>query len=150
MPWYMTEYVVDWSHRPAGKATPGNYGAYLWANNRRHALRVAAARGLNERIIAPAGNGKIADYFPADLMCQRYMQSKTLATFTDAMHALSYLGMLALASGRASPHEIVGDNGILHGFIHLRLRRAFCSKWPDLRFEIQEVQRRVPGYLRKR
>jgi hypothetical protein len=151
MPWYMTEYKADWSRRPPGWAFSGNYGAYLWARNRERAGRVAKLRGLNERIICQSGSKdrERGDYFPASRMCDRYIQNRSLSTFTDAVHALAFLGMLALASKRARPEQIIGDQGILHEFIHLRLRGALISGgWERVRADVVSIEKRVPGYLR--
>lgn len=143
MPWFLTEYQPNWKASPrSSRVKVGNFGANLWAADHKHAGRVAKRRGMGERVIS--GGSSSRPYFPASRICDRYEQERTPKHFRDACHALSYLGMVALASRAATAPEVLGDEGILHDFIHPRSGRDHYS---DLRKKIVAIERRVPGYL---
>lgn len=134
MPWYMTDYRANWRGQDADEksCSVGAYGGHLWARSMRAAKRIAEARGLGERVVS---RGFIKDPYK---VASEMFRSK--APFEEKIHALCYLGMIAIASGVATPQEIIGDEGIVHKACHRRDKKTLLAR-------IEEIERRVPGYL---
>lgn len=83
--------------------------------------------------------GKSLPYIPASkmLMKRHWKMSGAL----NVVHALCYLGQIALASGVATTQEVLGDQGFIHEYAHRVSRRALAKR-------VSEIERRVPGYLK--
>lgn len=141
--WYLTEYRANWV--PIGKdeeiAPPGAYGAHVYASSLKEAKKLCRLRGLGERIVFERGT-KAAPYRRAsDLLKARTVSGRRKSEKT-VLHGLSFLGMLALASGVATIQEILGDEGFIHNFCHGHTRAIVLAK-------VLEIEKRVPGYWPK-
>jgi len=137
MPWFLTEYRANWrTHDPKEDVcAPGSYGAHLWAGSFRTAKRRAIERGMGERVVSKGFKGP-APYKPASKM----MRSKKYSQ-TEKIHALCYLGQIAIASGAVPAQDIIGDKGIVHDFCHGANRdKGFLEK-------VKYIESVTPGYL---
>ena len=139
---FLTSYWAD-LERPRGPADDlnGRFGHYIFARNRRHALKLARQRGLGERLEGEVSKPVIYS-IPSKLLAKRL---RTRAQALDAIHSLTFLCHLALSSGVAKPYQITGDKGVLHDAIH-----SLCFGQPRRRAliaRVQELEARVPGFL---
>lgn len=134
MPWFLTDYRANWRRQDdhEEEAGVGAYGAHLWAKNEKHADWVAKVRGMGERVISTGS--RRTPYKTASEM----LRSRKPAT--DKVHALCFLGQIALASGVATAQEIVGDEGIIHDFCHSGATKR-------LKENVARIERITPGYL---
>lgn len=132
MPCYLTEYPMG-EHK---------YACSLFAKSKRHAASVAKKRGMGEAIIGK--ESKSAAHVPASRMLRS-------ARYTDAdkLHAVTFLCMLAHSSGVASWRETIGDEGVLHEFIHHMAGAVYDTRKRRKRMisRVEELEKRVPGYL---
>lgn len=135
VPWFLTDYRANWRRQDDYEdvAQPGAYGAYLWARNFRHAKKVALRRGMGERVVSTGNNGP-APYKTASEM----LRSRKPAH--EKVHALCFLGQIALASGVATAQEIIGDEGIVHDYCHYGAVKR-------VKENVARIERITPGYL---
>lgn len=105
MPWFLCEYRQDGT----------KFGSDIWANSWSHARRLATIRGAGETVIGQGGKKRPFYPFPSELLRRRSM---TKQQALDAVHGCTFLGFLALKSGRANVDEVLGDRGFVHETIH--------------------------------
>lgn len=141
MPWFLTDYRSNWAPHEEDGAI-GHYGANLWARSAKYAAQVARDRGMGEIVISSGSSGKPYRYASEWLRIKPKTRAKQHALFRDTLHALCYLSQIALASKVAQPWEIVGDEGIIHDFVHQRERNM-----KRLLAQVIAIEHRVPGYL---
>jgi len=141
MPWYLTVYNADGSE-PDVNNVVGSYSGDVWARSARHARQVAKRRGLGERILGETGRRRPPWTLPSEWIAKRKLRD------ADVFHALCWLGHLALKSGVATADELLGDNGLIHEYAHMRswggrtgLRRR------DLIAKAREIEGRIPGFV---
>lgn len=139
MPWFMTAYMADGTPPPDDLI--GAYGGYLWANDLRHAKRVAKRRGLNERVEGEmTKNPRRRVYtLPSQWLAKRKPRD------ADVMHALCWLGHMALKSGAATADELLGDEGLIHEFVHMR--SGLSGRRKKLIAMAAKFEARIPGML---
>lgn len=109
------------------------YGCHFWASSDRNAKRIVKQRGMGE-IITGVGFAAGAPYKTASEMLRSRKPT------TDKVHALCFLGQIAMASGVATAQEIVGDEGIIHDFCHSGATKR-------LKENVARIERITPGYL---
>ena len=141
----MRRYVTEYWTNPAKQrgpvsATNAKYGSHLWARSMSDAEKIAKARGMGEKITG-WGRGRVGEPLPSDMLAKR---NATPQQKIETLHAITFLGYVALQSEAAEPWEIVGDNGILHEAIHLfefggRDRKRLVQMCRD-------IESRVPGF----
>lgn len=137
--WFRTQYRGNWVQLPKAdrRGRPGTYSGSLWARSMADAHRIVLRRGLGEIVLWPLGTPK--QYVYASDLIVKKIGTSGKAGEKRKLHALCYLGMLALASGVATVQEVIGDNGFIHEFCHGKNRH-------ELRIRIRAIERRVPGY----
>lgn len=143
MPFYRTEYWANPAvQRGPISATNAKYGAYLYARSWPHAEKVAKARGMGEVIGGVVRMRKFDHECPSTLLNGL---NKTEAAKLRTLHAISFLGYIAVQSEAAEPWEILGDKGLLHEVVHLFSFGGI--KKARLVEKCREIERRVPGFL---
>jgi hypothetical protein len=141
MPWFSTCYRANWIAIANFDETcrPGQYGAHLWAETFKQAKSVANHRGLGETVVGPyAGRKKPYRYAHEVLRATRGHNRGMY----PKLHALSYLGMIGLASGALTLQEVLGDEGFIHDMCH-----AKSGDLAEITRRVVEAEKRVPGYL---
>lgn len=132
----------------------GEYGSEVWAYSWKEARETARRRGINEKVI---GSKAVLRAQPASVV----LRSKKVSDL-DRIHALSFMGYLALSAGVAKPSDILGDAGLLHTMVHIALgietigpvmggREITISKRVMMELLVQrcrEIERKIPGYPR--
>jgi len=121
---------------------PGVFGGYIWATSKRQAIDIAEKRGIGERVRCERGS-RAAPYERASTILKKKRMERRKYELI-VLHALCFLGMLALASGVSPIQEVLGDDGFLHDYCHKSSSRA------DLIEKVEFIERRVPGYWPKR
>jgi hypothetical protein len=141
MPWYTTLYNADSSlidaeqlRKDADENTRyhiGHYGNRIFALNRHHAEKCARDRGMNEVVWLESR----APNYPRASTALRKSGFRR-----DVLHNLCFMSHMALKSGVATSEEILGDEGLIHEYIHGAKRHILIAK-------CIEIEKRIPGYL---
>ena len=141
MPWYTTLYNADSSpvdaerlRKDADENTGyhiGRYGNRIYARSKRHAEKRARERGMNEAVWLKSH----APNFPRASTALRKSGFRR-----DVLHNLCFMSHMALKSGAATSEEILGDEGLIHEYIHGAKRQPLIAK-------CIEIEKRIPGYL---
>lgn len=143
MPWYMCVYPA-WPHMPTDPGNMvGDYSSFIRAKNLKQAEKLAAQRGLGERVICKwSPDGRKAPYpLPSDLLRKRSLSPKQRM---DIIHGTCFLSYLLMQSAKAPPSGILGDEGLLHQVIH-----SMSFGRPSRKQLIETMiyfERQVPGY----
>lgn len=116
---YLTKYRV-------GNA---RYGGDIWATSVKQAQAFADRRGIGEKIIGKGFRG-------GGLSRARTRQQK--------LHEAIYLGWIALEMGIMTPKQLLGDQGLIHQYVH----QINGGKVDGLEKRFRALQRRIPGHNR--
>jgi hypothetical protein len=139
MPWFVTVYNADGSPPPKDvDSWVGSYGGYLFARDLKEAKRFAKKRGLNEGVMHRCGQSKPYT-LPSEWRAKRKADDKKV------MHALCWVAHMALQSGVADANELLGDQGLVHEYLHMR-----CNGTPKRKRLIEmakDIERRIPGLM---
>lgn len=124
------------------------YGTDIRARSYGAALSLARKRRLNESVVGlclTPGRG-------LSPTCSQVLRSRK-STPLERIHALAFLGLLALSAGVVTPREFFDDDvGVLHQWIHLELHRANPEEpgpvpdRADLLAAVATIEREIPGY----
>lgn len=124
------------------------YVSEVVASSRGRAEQLIAERRLGERLIAER------DWPPRNRPPSHWITDPH-ARLTQQVHALTFLAFLATSSGVASARDFLGDEGILHSFVHIATDyplplytasgRTVSQEIEELVEEIRAVEARVPG-----
>lgn len=140
MPWFVTAYNADGSTvaNPEGSLV-GSYGSHLHARSFREARKIARLRNLNETVIGQKPLNLCPYRPPSEWLKKRRPNP------TDVFHSLCWMGHLALKSGVATVDEILGDQGLIHEYAHMR--SGIAGRRNKLIEMAQNIERRIPGFL---
>jgi hypothetical protein len=141
MPWYTTLYNADSSpldaerlrkssHGNGGYHT-GRYATRVYARSKWHAEELTRERGLNEVVWIKS---RAPNYPRASTALRKHGFRR------DVLHNLCFMAHLALKSGAATSEELLGDEGLIHEYIHGTNRQSLIA-------ECIEIEKRIPGYL---
>lgn len=145
MPWYKTFYNPDFSKCKNKEPLVGQYGCDLYAKDDSHADKIIRLRGLNEVIEGSTQYDKYP-YKRASKLLRSHVNSDI-----EKIHGLNFLGMLALSSKVCKPHEILGDKGVLHNYVHhIEFGQDRSNKLKCLIEKVIEIEKKVPGYLHEK
>lgn len=141
MPWYTTLYNADSSPMDAQRLRKGaeedvgyhigRYGNRIHARSKRDAEKLARERGMNEAVWLKSHAPK----YPRASTALRKGGFRR-----DVLHNLCFMSHMALKSGAATSEEILGDEGLIHEYIHGAKRQSLIAK-------CIEIEKRIPGYL---
>lgn len=120
--------------RPDGGASA--FGSFVFAEDWGDAEKVCRQRGVGEEVVG-ADEGR--EPLPSDIWAESPGSS-------EALHALCWLGFLALSSKMATPAEVLGDLGFLHHALHIRETISEIGPAEILEM-VREVEAMVPGLL---
>jgi hypothetical protein len=128
----------------------GLYCSQIWAKSKAHARQLCHERGLGETLaeFTDTPPPRASEYF-ARAMSNRVRRKPR---HIDIVHALAWVGLLAVQSRRAAPVDVLGDRGFLHEAVHWL---AFGSDdvgktqdgWREVLAAIERVEERLPGFL---
>ncbi len=132
---YLTEY----------RDNDSTFASHLWARSTDEAARLCVERGIGESLsdampLDPLQES--SDYRPASWHVMNSEQE-------TALHALAWLGHLALSSLAVPVRDVLGDYGFLHEAIHLVGGVESCSGYEDwmvVADAASEIEMKVPGY----
>ncbi len=141
MPWYQTNYRANWAPVDPKEeiCRPGTYGAQIWAKSLRNAREIAQKRGMGEVIVGERGSQARPYRYASEVLAATRGHNRGMY---PKLHALCYLGMVAMACGAATIQEVLGDEGFVHDICHAR------SVQKRLIERVKFIEKRVPGYLR--
>lgn len=129
-------------------AGDGTYGAYIEAEDRAHALTLAAQRGVGERIEGEIeGRGALNHKLLGHIRASRWL---------EAAHEASFLGFVGVSSGALTAADVLSDRGLVHELLHLaifkpedtgdrRERRALIKR---VKAMAMDFEWRTPGWQR--
>lgn len=120
------------------------YGCQIFAKNIDEARALAKLRNMGEKL-----DGIMLEHSESRFVPPSVNMLKPETKPSDVVHALSWLGNLAIASGACKPRDVLADTGFLHQYAHFLTHELYADDvWMTSKLRVRDLRQQIESWKR--